>query len=350
MADITNYDRNFALRPVEQGEAFDFYDATCAPFQVHGLLPGAPFLRMPQTVADQVNEGVAYLCKNTAGGRIRFVTDSSRVVLRANMPAVGKMSHFALTGSAGFDLYQKVGDEWRFQGIFTPPFEIADGYESCVYLLEEGEKEIMIHFPLYSCVSSLLLGIDKGARLALPTPYATPLPVVYYGSSITQGGCASRPGNSYPAILSRVLDCDHINLGFSGSARGETVMAEYIAGLKMSVFVYDYDHNAPSPEYLAQTHWPFLAHILKAQPNLPVLLLGRPVFHLTKEEKERLAVVQASYEKAKAMGARVAFLSGPQLILPCVAETATVDGCHPNDSGFVSMAEQIAPLLKALLA
>ena len=97
----------------------------------------------------------------------------------------------------------------------------------------------MIHFPLYDNVDELWIGIEKNATLQEGGQYRSLAPVIYYGSSITQGGCASRPGNAYPAIISRQLNCDFRNLGFSGSSRGEQISAQYIAEQPMCVFVMD---------------------------------------------------------------------------------------------------------------
>ena len=133
---------------------------------------------------------------------------------------------------------------------FVPKVKIADGYESVIDLGETKMRQITINFPLYSAVSSLEIGLQETAVVESPTPYRVETPVVFYGSSITQGGCASRPGNCYTAVLSRRLDFDHVNLGFSGSGKAEQEMADYIAGLDMSVFVYDYDHNAPNLAHL----------------------------------------------------------------------------------------------------
>ena len=119
---------------------------------------------------------------------------------------------------------------------------------------DRKEREITINFPLFTEVCELYIGLQKGCKLEPASEYTHQKPVVYYGSSITNGGCASRPGNTYQAVISRMLDCDFVNLGFNGNAKGEQEIADYIKGLDMSVFVYDYDHNAPTPEHLLDTH------------------------------------------------------------------------------------------------
>ena len=180
--------------------------------------------------------------------------------------------------------------------------------------------------------------------------YAVEKPVVYYGSSITQGGCASRPGNAYQNIQSRLLDFDHINLGFSGSAKAEDAMIDYIAGLEMSAFVYDYDHNAPTAEYLAQTHERMFKRIRAAHPDLPILLLSRPQPNmLNPDDIERLRIVTQSYENAIATGDQnVYFIPGP-VLMESVKNEGLVDGVHPNDAGFVSMARAMLPTLQKML-
>ena len=322
-----------------------FYDAFEPPFSIHGLLfEDGAFCRMPGEIARQVNEGVAGLYRNTAGGRLRFRTDSPYVVISAAMPNVGKMPHFAFTGSAGFDLY--AGD--RFIGCFMPPVDIRDGYAAAVNLPGAGLREITVHFPLYSDVSALRVGLRADARLLPPEPYRVTKPVVFYGSSITQGGCASRPGLAYTNLLSRMLSAEHRNLGFSGSARGETVMAEYLKQSEMSAFVLDYDHNAPDPAHLAATHEALFRAVREAQPELPVLMLSRPRFTLTGDEPERREIVRATWANAAAAGdGNVYFLDGPALMAAC-GDEGTVDGCHPNDLGFASMARAIAPVLREM--
>ena len=112
-----------------------------------------------------------------------------------------------------------------------------------------------------------------------------------YGSLITQGGCASRHGMSYQSIVSRKFNCDYINLGFSGNAKAEDEITDYIKNLEMFVFVLDYDHNAPTVEYLKNTHEKMFKAVRDAHPDIPVIMMSRPKHFLTEEEKERRKVV-----------------------------------------------------------
>ena len=344
---IETIDPNMAVSTRLNDPEIEWHSARESCFSLHGLYNPregeGPFTRMPVPVAEAVSEGVAFLNYHTAGGRVRFVTDSPWVAIHAELSKLGPMDHMAMCGIFGFDLYVREEGREVYRGTFRPGCRPEGGYESRLNLPGEGEREVTINFPLYNGVDRLFVGVKKGSLLRLPGAYAHPVPVVYYGSSITQGGCASRPGNSYQAMISRMLDCDYVNLGFSGSARGEQPMAEYIAGLPMSVFVCDYDHNAPSPEHLAATHGPLYRAVRARHPETPILFVTMPDVHMHEENAAaRRAVVRATYEKAVAEGdARVAFIDGAGLFEGPLGTDCTVDGCHPNDLGFYRMAQVI---------
>ena len=187
---IEEIDKNFIVTAPDAAQTV-FFDVSRPPFTVHGLLrDAAGYYRIPHALAEATNIGVKFLNLNTAGGRVRFRTDANRIVLRADLRAVTRMPHFAFTGSAGFDLY--ADDVYR--GTFVPPDDMTDGYTSEIDLDEGGMREITIHFPLYSGVVRLEIGLPKGCMLGKAAPYRITAPVVYYGSSITQGGCAFCPG------------------------------------------------------------------------------------------------------------------------------------------------------------
>lgn len=342
---IQDIDKNLKVDTAIDKKDIRFYKAE--QLGLFGLMKTERFLRLPEDIAAKTNKGVGGLCRHTAGGRVRFVTDSEYVAISCKMPEVTRFSHMPLTGTSGFDLYV----DNVFQGEFVPPVDMQDGYESIRNFGEGKLHEIMIDFPLYNSVTELYIGLQEGATVKAAPDYAVKTPVVFYGSSITQGGCASRPGNSYQAILSRRLDFDYVNLGFSGSARGEEVMAEYIAGLEMSAFVLDYDYNAPSAEHLENTHARFFDIIRSKQPELPVLIVSKPNFRsdVANNDKRR-EVIRATYERAVNAGDKnVWFLDGETLFGECGWDSCTVDGCHPNDLGFWRMAETMLPVIENML-
>jgi hypothetical protein len=255
------------------------------------------------------------------------------------------MSHDAMSGSSGFDLYVNN----RYRATFMPPYDMKDGYESLVDLKTEETREILIHFPTYSEVSELYIGLKEGCTLKAAPDYKVNVPIVFYGSSITQGACSSRSGMAYESIISRRFDADHINLGFAGRAKGEQVMAEYIAGLDMSLFVYDYDHNA-SIELYRETHERFYKTIREKNPELPIIIMTRPRHEkqLQPSEWERIEIARETYENAKARGELVYFIPGYEL-MALAGTDGVVDGCHPSDLGFFSMAQRLSVELEKIL-
>lgn len=325
-----------------------FYPLPCAPFSIHGVAYiDGKFRRMPEAVAASVSEKVHSLHSYTAGGRLRFYTDSEYVAIRAWMPRMYKIPRAAFTGTCGFDLY--VGAKPVHTGTFPPPVDIEDYYESVVHLGSRQKRLITIHFPQYAEVSALQVGLQADARVLPPPAYKFPKPMVFYGSSITQGACASRPGGSYQAILSRKFGFDYVNLGFSGSARAEDAMIDYLAALDMSAFVLDYDHNAPTPEHLQATHKKLFQAVRKTHPDIPILMMSRPRFKLKNTEPQRLQIVKQTYLDALAAGDdKVFFISGLDL-MRFVGDNGLVDMVHPNDAGFFSMAKAMEKPIRAML-
>lgn len=345
MVDISVIDPNFKVETKIQEADIRFYDVLQPPFSVHGVFyQDGKFRRIPESVAETVNEGVHNRHANAAGGRIRFKTDSPYVAIHAKMDGISRMSHFPLTGSAGFDLYVKD----RYQGTFVPPYNMADGYESILRFPTTEMREITVNMPLYSNVCRLYIGLQEGAQIAPPESYKYTTPIVYYGSSITQGGCASRPGNSYQNIITRRLDTDYVNLGFSGSAKGEPEITDYICKMDMSLFVYDYDHNAPTAEHLQNTHEKLYLSVRESHPDIPVVMLSRPRAYLTEDEVKRREIVRTTYRNAKARGEKVYFISGEEL-MQYAGDSGLVDGVHPNDLGFASMGRVLGDLLEEIL-
>ena len=351
MQNISEIDKNFKVKTSIEKDDISFYDTKESPFKIYGVFyENGKFRRMPRDVAKSINNnGVYALHSNTAGGRVRFVTDSSYVAIHAEMPYVGKMPHFAFTGSIGFDLYIRENGKERYFKTFVPPVKIEDGFESVVEFGNSDLKEITINFPLYSDVSDLYIGLENTAVVKEHIPYKHEKPIVFYGSSITQGGCASRPGSSYESILSRAFDADFVNLGFSGSARAEDEMAEYISKLPMSVFVYDYDHNAPDAEHLRKTHSKMFQIIRKSNPDLPVIMMSMPKFILTSTEKERFKIIEKTYLDAKNAGDENVYLISGEELMSLVGCEGTVDNCHPTDAGFWSMAKAVGKVLGKIL-
>ena len=349
MKALAEIDKNFVPVTLDK-HAYLFRDCRQAPFRIYGLiLPNEEdpcFMRLPSKVASTVNGGVLSLASCTAGGRIRFRTDSPSVAIRTKMHNIYHGDHFPMTGSAGFDLYA----DGVYRNTFRPPLDVKDGFDSRVDLREKKMRDILIHMPLYSGVISLEIGVEPGSELLPGGEYKHRIPVVYYGSSITQGGCASRPGNRYQNHISRHYDCDHVNLGFSGSAKAEETMIDYLISLPMSIFVMDYDHNAPTPEYLEETHYKMYRRFRDARPDVPIVMASMPKVTATVNSVRRRAVILDTVAKAKAAGdENVYFVDGKEMMAMFGDDGGLVDDCHPNDLGFLCMARAFGAVIGRIL-
>lgn len=347
---LADIDKNFKIKTTLDREGIRWLNTkTNDVFSTFGIMQeNGKYTRMPAEAAKKVSENVSVLANHTAGGRICFETDSPYV-------AISTKGEFSISttmtncGHFGFDLFTDDGDEMRFFGTFIPPVDTKNEYDSIIEFRTPDPRKILIHFPLYTNIDELFIGIDENSEISKFSPYKEELPIIYYGSSITQGGCASRPGNAYQAIVAQQNNTDFINLGFSGSARGERAMAEYIASLPMSVFVLDYDWNDfGTPDILERRHRRFYDIVRAKNPDIPIIIMSSP--YDRKYEQWLLIsrdVVRKTYELAKDNGDNVYFIDGFE-IFGRFRDCVTVDSIHPNDFGFVKMAEAVLNTLEKI--
>ena len=344
--DSAAIDKNFSIPKDIARKDCVYYDAKM--LDVYGVqhVDGI-YRRMPYDVAKRVSEQVALISTECAGGRVRFATDSPYVAIYAKYKSVAKVPNYAYTATLGFDLYSN----HRYVGAFVPPIDTSDYLESMIEVAPTGTlQEYTINFPVSSEVEELFIGVKEGSRMESGRKYNIATPIVLYGSSVTQGACASRPGNTYANILSRELDCDYINLGFWGNAKGEEEMANYIAGLTMSAFIYDYDYNSPDAEHLQATHERMFRIIRERNPNLPIVILSAPKYYLNEKDEARLAIIEQTYRNAIQQGDKlVRFIAGRDM-LESVKDTALADNIHPGDSGFICMAKFVKDALNDLFS
>lgn len=205
-------------------------------------------------------------------------------------------------------------------------------------------------------MTKLYIGIKAGSKLTGGKKYVNTKPVIFYGSSITHGAAASRPGNIYETFISQKYNLNFVNLGFSGKAKGEVEMAEYIAGREMEAFVCDYDHNAKRVDHLRDTHYRFYEIIRQKHPDIPYIMISSPNTrrkcdkNVSDDWEERRAVIIESYEKARNAGdENVYFIDGHTLLEGEHVMSCTVDEGHPNDLGFYRMAKIIGGHLEKIL-
>ena len=354
------------LRILTKRENAVFHDVREEPFKIYGLYDaysGERFCRIPPEVAAATSDAVKGLNYNTAGGRVRFKTDAEYIAIYCKTTKSSRHPKMTSAMESGFDLYiddDKVGGRKPYSyfvnTIFAPK-DSGEGYADR-FRLPEGEHSVTINFPLYNGVEELYIGLPEGASLKEAIPYVNEKPIVFYGSSITQGACASRPGLSYNAIVTRRLHADYRNLGFAGAAKAEEAIVDYLTKQEMCCFVQDYDHNAPTAEYLRDTHYMLYKRMRDSHPGMPILLLSRPGFNTfstkgnsrSDDSIARRDVVIDTFRKARADGDNLvwyidgeSFFSGPD---EC---ECTVDGIHPNDIGMLKMADSVYQTLLRVL-
>ena len=343
-------------------EKIHFFNCLEEPFSLHGLHTPkelGSFTRLPYSFDDDktLKEGITRWMRTTTGGRVRFVTDSPVIHIHSYCPYYFRMGNVVEASVHGFDMYVSSpggnGKQVYAKKFF--PNEISDeklDFEGSFDFGSSEEREITLYFPLFGAVDRLLIGLKEGCFLSAPKSYKTEKPMVFYGSSVTHGASASRPGMTYPAMLSRWLDCDFINLGLNGSDWGEASIAEYISALPMSAYIHGYGYNEPSLEEYSDKHYRFYKIIRDKNPKLPIIMMSSPVEISIqgKDSAMRLAEkrkgVIRSYMRAVESGdTNVYFVDGFSVLGDEMATEATIDGTHPTDLGFWNIAKKLYPIL-----
>ncbi len=337
-------------------DGYIYLDVNSVPFVLGGIIApadnGNEYYRLDVNRKGDYSQINADLATNTAGGSIRFARDADAISVRVYLRgAYGNRPHFCNRGTFGIDAYVGTGTNRKYLGKMMQFFAEDSNMNSGVLELPGGVNEVQINLPLYAGITKLEVGFPKGARIGAPTK-RTNGAIAFYGSSITQGGCVSRPANSYANIICRALDADCVNYGFSGSAMGELAVAEHIASRELSCFVMDYDYNSPSVETLQDTHEPFFKCIRERQPDLPVVFVTHPFYDdPTEDDLARIAVVRKTYENALASGDKnVYFVNSCDFFTKEMRDLYAVDFLHPNDLGQFSMAETIFPVVKKAIS
>ena len=353
---LESIDKNFAVETNIDQPDLKFFDPKSAPFQIYGLynpLTENVYKRIPTEVATKVSDAVTTLHLRTAGGRLRFATDSKYIVINAKMPVMSRVPHNPLTGTSSFDLYidDENGAPSRFFKPFIPPYSSDGGYESLLEFKSRKLRYVTICFPSYAEVSELYIGLQADAVIKEGLPYRDMKPIVYYGSSITQGACSSRAGNIYQNIICRRNNIDYINLGFSGACKAEDVMIDYLCTLESSIFVMDYDHNSPGGDHLRTTHKKLYESYRAAHPNTPIIMITKAdVYKHYEDSLCRRDIIMANYLAARESGDKnVYFVDGMRIYPDELYDDCMVDHCHPTDLGMAYMASAIGTEISRIL-
>jgi lysophospholipase L1-like esterase len=311
------------------------------------------FDRFPAKAEDKVTKAVWSLSRHSAGMMVRFKTDSTTISAKWNlMNARLGMPHMPPSGVSGLDLYARDGKgNWRWAAATKP-----NKQQMQVVLLSgivPGMREYAVYLPLYNGVESLEIGVTASAKFeGLPPRKLKPL--VFYGTSITHGACASRPGMAHPAILGRRFDRPVINIGFSGNGRMHAEVGALMAEVDAAVYIIDCLPNM-NAKTVAERAVPLVKQLRKARPKTPIVLVedrrmantwllpSRAKFHDANQ-----AALAKAYKQLKDAGIKNLYYLKGEDLLGKDAE-GTTDSSHPNDLGFFRQANAFEPVLRQAL-
>jgi hypothetical protein len=314
-----------------------------------------PFDRLPARAEKLVRPPVWSLSRHSAGLCVRFMTDAPAIDARWTLTSPSlSMTHMPATGVSGLDLYVKdPTGKWRWLAVGQP--KTQSNTAKLVSGLPVAQREYLLYLPLYNGVSSVEISVPAPHKISKAPAYADAKPIIFYGTSITQGGCASRPGMVHTAILGRWLDHPVINLGFSGNGRMEQELADLMAELDPSIYVLDCLPNMAAKE-VAERVEPFVRTLRKAHASTPIVLVEDRSYansHLVASSRQRnldsRRELKAAYERLQKAGvSNLHYLSGEDLIGD--DNEGTVDSSHPTDLGFFRQAEAFARVLRPLVS
>jgi len=327
------------------------------------------YTRLSARLEGKVRKAVWDLGQNSSGLAVRFRTNSTTLGARWTLLKNNRMNHMAPTGICGFDLYALDKGTWRFVGTAQP-----NGKKS-INLFRSGMdgkmRDFVAFFPLYDGVTELAIGIDENAVIEQPTknggnPFGgtAVTPLVFYGTSITQGGCATRPGMVHTNILSRRLKRECINLGFSGNGRMDKIMAEEMARIDAGAYIMDCIGNC-RVHVLRDSTFNFIRTLAAARPRIPIIMLSNYPYQFEWiDESTHRRVMQedslwhAQYKQLRTEGfknLRYIHIGGKNYAKDPYKGAATgednecaVDGDHLTDLGFLRWSNFMFPHLKKI--
>ncbi len=356
VATSQNLDSDIALKADSNG--IIWFDPRDDSFDLMGfewIKKDSVYRRLPVHPDWEIRDAVDQLANHTAGGQVRFSTDSRKILIKVRLREKSDMYHMPATGQSGFDLYLQDGMNKKYVKTTRFPHDTIQ-YQVELFNVKEREmRSFIINFPLYNGVNSVLIGIEENARIKKPPPLSFPGKIVIYGTSITQGGCVARPGMAYSNILSRRLDAEFINLGFSGNGKGEPALAHLINQISdVKLIILDYEANAGKT--IVNTLEPFIDILRGKHPETPILIMskiryaneadGSPDYKLLLEKRD---FQRALVEKKNTQGDKEIFFLDGSTVLGEDYDECTVDGVHPTDLGSIRIANALEDAIKTIV-
>jgi hypothetical protein len=336
----------------EKGDTLKYFDGQS--FTIIGKYHSEKsYARFPKSYENKLRKDVWDLGQNSAGISIRFRTNASEIIVRWTLLADNSMDHMAFTGIKGVDLYAWVDNNWKYVNTARVKGKVNE------FTLVKASggifREYLLNLPLYDGIDSLSIGVNNSAEITLPAEkyLIDKKPVVYYGSSIAQGGCASRPGMAFTNILERAMDRCFINMGFSGSGTFDIPVGEAMSEIDAALYVIDCNPNTKT-ELIYERAVALVKLLKEKRPYVPVLLVenfyyvngfGDP--RKSESEKKRVELHRA-FNTLKESGIKQIYYKKGDGMIGNDYE-GTVDGVHPNDLGMMRIAESLQPAIKKII-
>ncbi len=310
----------------------------------------APYDRLPFRLKDTMRTVLWNLSKNSAGIAIRFRSNTTSIGFKWEVLSEKNMNHMAATGVRGLDLYSFVDKRWQYMCTARPTGK--NSHVNLISNMEPSDREYMLYLPLYDGTVSVEIGIDPDAMITkpeLPLP-KTGKPIVFYGTSITQGGCASRPGMVYSSIIGRKMNIETVNLGFSGNGWMDWDVLEAMLTIDASCYVIDCLPNC-GIDRVRERGYKFISRILNEKKGIPVLMVGEVGYTQGYfDNKIKISVAEKNaewvkiFEQLKKEGYTDLYYLSPENLIGNDYE-GTVDGRHFTDLGFQRCAEKMLEIL-----
>ncbi|APZ92657.1 SGNH/GDSL hydrolase family protein [Fuerstiella marisgermanici] len=312
------------------------------------------FDRLPGRAKGVVRDAVWGLSRHSSGMMVQFRTDATEIHAHYKVTFRNlAMAHMPATGVSGLDLYARDDDgTWKWVAVVRPNAQEMN--VSLVNGLRPGLRDYAVYLPLYNGTEFLKIGVPTDHKFE-PIAPRKEKPIVFYGTSITHGACASRPGMPHPAILGRRLDRPTINLGFSGNGKLEKEVGQFLVEIDPAVYVLDCLPNMVAKEVTARTV-PIVKQLRAAHPDVPIVLVEDRTYSYSwikpssqKRNDTSRAAFKAEYQKLLDAGVgNLSYVDGDLLLNQ--DRDDTTDGSHPSDLGFYNHAQVLEPVLKKAIA
>lgn len=352
--DIAKIDRNMQQQQIDP-EGLRWLDPRDGGFDVLGLHwfdREKRYNRFPRKMSrKKLRPALLQLAVCTAGGQLRFRTDSRRIVISVKNTPIRSAGKTPETARSGCDLYVGGPGHEVFWNIGWP---VPGRYEYTAELFRSEEKKMRdfrLNFPLYNGMRSFLIALETEAELLPPTPLPIRKPIIIYGTSITQGGCASRPGSAFTNRLSRSLQAEFLNFGFSGQGKNDPEIAELLTEVRdPAMIIIDSQANSPGIDHVRERVPAFLDILRKQFPEIPIVIISKIIYAPRFGSEVPMAMeFKKIVQRRRRKGDRNLFFIDGSKCWPHEDTENTVDGIHPTDAGFAKMALCLDPPLRKIL-